>query len=94
MMNAAGRHKKTGKVFVGNKLTDELDRGGTQILVSRPLTRGILHDSDLQSVIWKKLFQQFGKKFDERSSCLCLTGPPLIPELVQERLAELVFEDF
>lgn len=27
-------------------------------------------------------------------SCLCLTLPPIVPDIVQNRLAEIVFEDF
>ena len=27
-------------------------------------------------------------------SCLCLTLPPIVPDIVQNRLTEIVFEDF
>jgi len=94
-LNAVGRNKRTGKTFIGNKLRDEQDKGGEhQIAVTYPIIRGLLHDSDLESVIWKQEFARFGKKFDERVSCLVLTVPPVIPDVVQERLAEVVFEDF
>jgi hypothetical protein len=31
---------------------------------------------------------------EERVSCLCLTVPPILPDLVQNRISEIVFEDF
>ena len=59
------------------------------------MIRGLLHDSDLQHILWKQEFtKSFGKRFDERSSCLVQTVQPNLPDIVQERLCQLVFEDF
>jgi actin-related protein 6 len=55
--------------------------------------RGLLHDSDIETVIWKQIFQKH-KKFEERVSCLCLTLPPFLPEIMLNRITEVAFEDF
>ena len=80
--NAVGRSKKTGKVYLANKLRDELEKGAQNIQVTHPMVRGLLQDSDLQSIIWKQEFTKLGKKFDEKQSCLCMTVQPNLPELV------------
>jgi actin-like ATPase involved in cell morphogenesis len=54
MVNAVGQNKRTGKVYVGNKLKDELERGTPHIHVVNPLIRGLLHDSDLETQIWNQ----------------------------------------
>jgi len=53
----------------------------------------LLQDSDIETVIWKQIFSRF-KKLEERASCLALTLPPIIPDIVESRLTEIVFEDF
>lgn len=45
--NAVGRNKKTGKVYIGNKLRDELDKGSSHIAITHPIVRGLLQDSEL-----------------------------------------------
>ena len=55
--------------------------------------RGLLHDSDIETVVWKQVFSKF-KKLEERASSLSLALPPIIPDIVLNRYAELVFEDF
>ena len=84
VLNAVGRNKKTQKLYVGNKLRDELDRGaGHNISITNPLIRGLWHDSDMLSAIWKTEFNKIGgKKFDESESCFCLTVPPIIPDVM------------
>ena len=64
---AAGRHKKTQKVYLGNKLRDEFERGsGSNLEVSHPLVRGLWHDTDVLGALWKHEFAKIGgKKFDE-----------------------------
>lgn len=52
-----------------------------------------MHDSDVETVIWKQIFSRF-KKLEERASCLALTLPPVLPESVQTRFTEVAFEDF
>ena len=64
--NAVGKSRKTGKVYVANKLKDELDKGAQNIQVTHPMIRGLLQDSDLQSIIWRQEFAKLGKKFDEK----------------------------
>jgi hypothetical protein len=49
MLNAVGQNKRTGKVYFGNKLRDELEKGTPHIQVTNPLIRGLLHDSDLET---------------------------------------------
>lgn len=93
VLNAVGQNKKTGKVFIGNKLRDELEKGAAHLQITNPLIRGLLHDSDLETMLWKQCFSKYGRKFDEKVSCLCLTVPPVIPDIVQNRLLEVVFED-
>ena len=91
--NAVGKDRKTRNMYVGNKLWEELENGHSNIQVTYPIIRGLLQDSDIETVIWKKIFSRF-KKLEERASCLALTLPPIIPELVQNRFAEVTFEDF
>jgi len=45
-------------------------------------------------MIWKQEFAKLGKKFDEKQSCLCLTVQPNMPDMLNDRIAEMVFEDF
>lgn len=72
--NAVGRNKKTGKVYLGNKLREELEKGAQNMQITHPIVRGLLQDSNLQNILFKHEFSKtFGKKFDERQSCLCLT---------------------
>lgn len=52
MTNAVGQNKRTGKVYFGNKLVDELDKGTAHIQVTNPVVRGLLHDSDLETQLW------------------------------------------
>ncbi len=91
--NAVGKDRKTRNMYVGNKLWEELENGHSNIQVTYPIIRGLLQDSDIETVIWKQIFSRF-KKLEERASCLALTLPPIIPELVQNRFAEVTFEDF
>jgi actin-related protein len=70
---------------------DEYDKGN-QVTLQYPLARGLLHDSDAQSTIWTDYFSKL-KKFDASISSLSLTMAPVIPDIVQKRLSELVFED-
>ncbi|CDW72015.1 UNKNOWN [Stylonychia lemnae] len=91
--NAVGKDKKTRAVYAGNKLFEELENGHSNMQITYPIIRGLLHDSDLETVIWKQIFSKF-KKMEERASCLALTLPPVLPDIVQNRLAEIVFEDF
>ncbi|TNV84523.1 hypothetical protein FGO68_gene9447 [Halteria grandinella] len=93
MYNAVGKDKKNRNVYVGNKLWDELEGGHANIQVTYPMVRGLLHDSDVETVIWKQIFSRF-KKLEERASCLALTLPPILPEIVQTRFTEVAFEDF
>ena len=94
VFNAVGRNKKTGKVYLGNKLREELDKGTQHLQVTHPIIRGLLQDSNLEHVLWKQDFaKSFGKRFDERQSCLVMTVQPNLPNVVQERLCQMVFED-
>lgn len=93
MYNAVGKDKKTRNVYVGNKLFEELENGHSNIQLTYPVIRGLLQDSDIETIIWKQVFTKF-KKLEERVSCLALTIPPIMPEIVQARFAEVAFEDF
>jgi len=46
------------------------------------MARGLLHDSDLQEIIWQDTFSKI-KKFDATISSLSLTTPPVVPDMVQ-----------
>jgi len=91
--NGVGKDRKSKNVYIGQKLWDELEAGHPNISITHPIIRGLLHDSDLESLIWKQCFQRI-KKFDEKSSCLSLALPPVLPDVVEQRLFEMVFEDF
>lgn len=77
--------------MIGNKILEEYEKGNSVIL-NQPMARGLLHDSDLQEVILLDTFSKI-KKFDASISSLSLTLPPVVPEMVQQRLAEMFFED-
>mmetsp|Transcript_3698 Transcript_3698/g.6299 ORF Transcript_3698/g.6299 Transcript_3698/m.6299 type:complete len:218 (+) Transcript_3698:242-895(+) len=74
--------------------------------IVHPQVRGLLQDSDIQSIIWKQFFSRTvlhnpkgansGEKLREhlKSSCLSLTSQPLTPPMITERYAEMAFEDF
>ena len=95
MFNAIGKDRSTLSLFVGNDVLEKLNKGQTNLSLTFPLVRGLLHDSDIEAMIWKKIFSSFGKKkFDEKSSCFWLTTPPVLPDIVLERYGEMVFEDF
>jgi hypothetical protein len=40
-------------MYVGNKLWEELENGHGNIQVTYPIIRGLLQDSDIETVIWK-----------------------------------------
>jgi actin-related protein len=82
MYNAVGKDRKNRNVYVGNKAWEELEAGNSNMQVTYPMVRGLLHDSDLETVIWKQIFSRF-KKLEERASCLALTIPPVVPDIVQ-----------
>ena len=95
MFNAIGKDKATRSVVIGNDVLEKLTKGQINLSLTFPLIRGLLHDSDIENVIWKQIFNQIGKKkFDESNSWLCLTTPPVLPDIVLNRYGEMVFEDF
>ena len=53
MYNAVGKDKKNRNVYVGNKLWDEMEGGHANMQITYPMVRGLLHDSDVETVIWK-----------------------------------------
>jgi actin-related protein len=79
--NAVGKDRKTRNMYVGNKLLEELENGHSNIQITYPLIRGLMQDSDIETVIWKQIFSRF-KKLEEKASCLALTLPPIVPEIV------------
>ena len=79
--NAVGKDRKTRNMYVGNKLMDELENGHSNIQITYPLIRGLMQDSDIETIIWKQIFSRF-KKLEEKASCLALTLPPIVPEIV------------
>jgi actin-related protein len=80
-------------MYVGNKLLEELDNGHANIQITYPIVRGLLQDSDIETVIWKQIFSRF-KKLEERACCLALSLPPILPDIVTNRFTEVAFEDF
>lgn len=109
MFNAIGKDKSTLSFFIGNEVLEKLNKGQTNLTLTFPLVRGLLHDSDIETLIWKKIMSSLGgsggkgkaaksskkkSKVDESSSCLCLTTPPVLPDIVLERYGEMIFEDF
>jgi len=56
------------------------------------MIRGLLHDSDLQEVIWKQAFASIGG-VSPSDSCLCLAISPFAPTEIKERFAQMAFED-
>eukprot|EP00826_Nyctotherus_ovalis_P037185 TRINITY_DN3377_c0_g4_i4.p1 TRINITY_DN3377_c0_g4~~TRINITY_DN3377_c0_g4_i4.p1 ORF type:complete len:278 (-),score=116.02 TRINITY_DN3377_c0_g4_i4:338-1171(-) len=56
------------------------------------MIRGLLHDSDLQEMLWKQAFASLGG-VSPSDSCLCLAFSPFAPNEIKERVAEMAFED-
>ena len=86
LYNAVGKDKKTRSVFIGNKLLEELENGHTNMQMTHPIIRGLLHDSDIETVLWKQVFSKF-KKLEERACCLAITLPPVMPDIGKIRQA-------
>jgi hypothetical protein len=71
MFNAIGRDKNTKSLYMGNEVLDRLNKGQINLSLTFPLVRGLLHESDIETIIWKEVFNQiYKKKFDAGSSCL------------------------
>ena len=51
VLNAIGIQKKTGQVYIGNDLKKALNLGTDNLTITRPIIRGLLHDSTLLSLI-------------------------------------------
>lgn len=102
---------KSSNIVIGNQALADILEGRfnpryQQIV--HPQIRGILQDSNLQSLIWSDAVQdllnktQAGKSITNQDqlldhlqqSCLAFTVQPCLPAFVQERYAEMVFEDF
>lgn len=62
----------------------------------RPLTRGLLHDVDLQCEIWEKIFNENYKidQYNSKDNCLLFTHTPLAPDEVLESYLQIIFEYF
>ena len=77
-----------------------MEKGQTSVVIQFPQAWGLLHDSDAETIVWKQVFSQIkklkkkGKALEEEESCLCMTTQPLIPDMILDRYAEIVFEDF
>lgn len=97
-------------MVIGNHALKAMEQGQVnfrhQQLV-HPQVRGLLQDSDLQSNIWRQALESTFKlkpsnaNYQEsdlvekiKESSLSLTLQPLCPSAVQQRYAEVVFEDF
>jgi len=65
---------------------------------TRPLSRGLLGDMDLQLDIWEKIFNQnYGLNKDDeniKNSLLIFTYTPMAPDDVMEGFFEIIFEYF
>jgi hypothetical protein len=69
MFNAIGKDKATRSIYIGNEVLDKLNKGQINLNLTFPLIRGLLHESDIETIVWKSVFSQFGKKkFDESTS--------------------------
>jgi len=56
------------------------------------MIRGLLHDSDLQEMLWKQAFVLLGG-LSPHDSCLCISFSPYVPYEIKERYAQMAFED-
>lgn len=63
---------------------------------ARPLTRGLLHDVDLQCEIWEKILTDNYKieANSARENMLIFTHTPLAPDEVLESYLQIIFEYF
>jgi actin-related protein 6 len=63
----------------------------------RPISRGLLHDIDLQCDIWEKLFEKNYKKSGEMNleeHMVMFTHTPLAPDNIVEGYFQIIFEYF
>ena len=63
---------------------------------SRPLSRGLLYDCDLQCEIWEKILKENYKISEEsaKENLLVFTHAPLAPDDVLEGFLQIIFEYF
>jgi len=63
---------------------------------SRPLSRGLLHDCDLQCEIWEKILKENYKITEDsaKENMLVFTHTPLAPDDVLEGFFQIIFEYF
>ena len=60
MFNAIGKDRSTRSVFIGNEVLHKLNKGQVNLNLTFPLIRGLLHESDIESVIWKQIWGIMG----------------------------------
>ena len=96
-LTALENNEATRSVAIGNEVLEKLKKGQNNLNLTFPFVRGLLSDIEIESVIWKQIFNSYTKKkdiIDEKSSCICLTTPPVLPDAILDKYGELVFEQF
>lgn len=69
MFNCIGKNEATRSVIIGNEVLEKLNKGQVNLNLTFPFVRGLLCDIEIESIIWKQIFNTFGKKkIEEKSS--------------------------
>lgn len=93
-----GGNEKDAAYFINDIHTDisleNLSNIGKNF--SRPMSRGLLHDCDLQCEIWEKILKENYKISEDsaKDNLLVFTHTPLAPDDVMEGFLQIIFEYF
>ncbi len=89
-IRAVAKDKHSKAIYVGDQIENRAEHRRLEFVY--PMIRGLLHDSDLQEMLWKQSFAQLGG-VSPPDSCLCLSVSPFVPAEIKQRYAEMAFED-
>ena len=91
-LNAVIRDKHSRSVHISNRALEDGLNNSRQSKIVHPQVRGLLQDSDIQSVIWRECFGKAIKKDGSLSdqklieyaqeSCLLMTAQPMLPDFI------------
>jgi actin-related protein 6 len=77
-------------------VADEVDNcfNGSLLQYNRPFDRGYLVNWQCETEVWSRLFGSGGLNIKPSESSLCVTDAPFTPEILQNDMNEVVFEEY
>ena len=67
---------------------------GSLLQYNRPFDRGYLVNWQCETEVWARLFSSGGLNITPSESSLCVTDAPFTPEILQNDMNEVVFEEY